>query len=83
MMTKAICLRQGYQCNCDRCKEWIKWWDNETKAFQEFDRMLREGSNLFHIYEHIRTFYPDQLMQYPDYFEKEYFKARYGDDKEA
>ena len=47
-------------------------------AFGDFDKMLLGGSSLFEIFEHIRTFYPDQLV-HADYFEKEYLKKRYGD----
>lgn len=74
---KPLCLRQGYNCTCDSCKEWIKRWDNEIKGFEAINTMLEGGCTTFEIYEHLRTFFPDMLI-HAKFVEAEYYKRHYN-----
>ena len=72
-----LCLRQGYQCVCNQCKIWIDRWNRELDAFAVVDTMMRDGKNLFQIYEWLRASQPDILRIHHVYVEKLYieFKA--------
>jgi hypothetical protein len=77
----GLCLRQGYQCKCDLCTIWIDRWSKELDAFAVIDTMMRDGKNIFQIYEWLRASQPDMLRVHHSYIEKLYieFKAL-GDD---
>ena len=55
----------------------IERWSKELDAFSTVDSMIREGKNLFQIYERLRALNPDVLRLHHATIEKEYmeFKA--------
>jgi hypothetical protein len=80
MPPEPLCLRQGYQCTCSQCQIWIDQWSKELDAFTVVDVMMRDGKNLFQIYEWLRASQPDILRTHHAYIEGEYivFKMHQG-----
>ena len=72
----ALCLRQGYQCKCETCQQWIDRWNLELEAFSTIDSMMEANYNLFQIYERLRANHPDILRLHHTQIEKEYFKYK-------
>ena len=71
-----LCLRQGYACKCSQCQLWIDRWAHELDAFATVDSMMREGKNLFQIYERLRALNPDVLRLHHATIEKEYIEFK-------
>ncbi len=72
----TICLRQGYHCSCSQCQIWIARWDKELEAFSVVDKLIRDGKNLFQIYERLRAEYPDILRLHHVSIEDQYINFR-------
>ena len=73
-----LCLRQGYQCSCAGCQIWIDRWSKELDAFALIDSMMREGKNLFQIYERLRAENPDILRLHHETIETQYIEFKTG-----
>jgi hypothetical protein len=71
-----LCLRQGYQCHCSQCKIWIDRWSGELDAFTVVDAMMRDGKNLFQIYEWLRASQPNILRMHHAYIEGQYIEFK-------
>lgn len=69
-----ICLRQGYNCQCEFCLPWIARWESEVSGFVVLNAMLEEGRPLIHIFERLRSEYPELLMTHDEYIVDEYYK---------
>jgi hypothetical protein len=71
-----LCLRQGYQCSCSQCKIWIARWSKELDAFTGIDTKMKEGKNLFQIYEWLRAQHPDVLHVHHASIEAQYIEFK-------
>jgi phosphodiesterase/alkaline phosphatase D-like protein len=78
MDNSKICLRQGYNCQCEFCLPWISRWESEVRGFAALNNMLNEGKSLFHIYERLRSEHVDILTTHGDYIVDEYYKRVYN-----
>ena len=76
-----LCIRQGYQCHCSQCKVWIDRWQKEIDAFAMVDQLMRDGKNLFQIYEFLRASHPDMLRIHHNYIEKLYIEFKQENDE--
>ena len=75
-MTDHLCLRRGYECNCEQCQPWKTWWDKELEAFSLIDTFIRDGKSLFHLYERLSAEHPDVLQTHYKFIEEQYIKHK-------
>jgi hypothetical protein len=61
---------------CSQCKIWVDRWNKELDTFAVVDTMMRDGKNLFQIYEWLRASQPDILRIHHAYFEKQYIEYK-------